>query len=958
MDPLIAETIMKGLSMSVEDRLSSITLFKEAIAQHRKTEKERQDEEDAKLRKKKNRKIIVGIATLALMFLITAVFCITHRKFVKFRGKETQEFVFYYGENMDSEDLDALKESINHKFDYLVGQENYIVDNEAGYIRITTLYAPFEERDIPSLLNKAFLLSYCRVGCYDKYGLFSTIARLESEDIVDAFGRDGVSTISIHGNVAEEISKLTDLGEELVLEIFTEGGENYLWDKHNHPNNVKQYDIPIKYDSERKQIMFDDDTPNSSLSKIILECLSEKFDKIESFNFERHITWETHQKTFWGKHQVDFEDLKSKYVLLTYSYDGFDENDGIILGKNVSEAEANSDIEKPDIVLLKNRLDSLNTPYACGWEKYNPLELIIAIDPDRIWEIEAAILFGQLSTWSMSFDSLNIGAFGTINIRSLSGVVLPAIDLSEPITTSNGNITVRIEDTYALGEILKRIKELGEDEIQLCIGNRPAFQTTLSNIDEDGYVTFVDPIIDNIDENKVKEQLAFFVAFLNSMAGETSINEYHFTGAIFVDAKGRIQWYKDLWEMNGCETSSMRTKIGEFANSLPDNSVIMEWKQNTPSVISITCYFEKLGDLYSHPYEIVKDLLQSIEWTNEVTDINFLIFAGENRNTWYYMDTDKNRINGKINFRWDINYWNNNEEYSDPEAHDRKVKEDKETTVKLLSSEDIFTENLLSPATSYFPSKAQVNNDNILLVVSAQNTLPGQDYCIEEYIENKTDKEMSVYLNAVSINNNMPVFTESVASLEPGETGTFKHEFSLDDFHYTNYDSFRNGIFRYRICLEDTETIEEIVIPDMVQNTPIFEYTRIPDYAWLVKDTEKYSIYSLGYGWTHKWFGPSSSMKNSHFIIVNKTERTLIFKVEKFSFNQIWNDVYIPEETIVLPYSTEFYVSSSSSYLIENPKEVTARICVGTEDYNGDYLQLETFDIDVGIKQATQQHGQ
>ena len=78
-----------------------------------------------------------------------------------------------------------------------------------------------------------------------------------------------------------------------------------------------------------------------------------------------------------------------------------------------------------------------------------------------------------------------------------------------------------------------------------------------------------------------------------------------------------------------------------------------------------------------------------------------------------------------------------------------------------------------------------MDNEDILLVISAQNTLQGQDYCIEEHMENRTDKEMSVYLNSVSINNNMPVFTESVASLAPGETGTYIQEFSLDDFHYT-----------------------------------------------------------------------------------------------------------------------------------------------------------------------------
>ena len=952
MDPVIAKTIMSGISMSIDDRLSSITLFREAIVQHRKTEKERKDEAEAEKRKKNKRKAVAVVVSLILAIIAAFVFCLTHREFVKFKGKDTQEFAFYYRENMAPEDVDALRESITLKFDHLIGQNNYLVDTEAGYIRITALYDPFAGKDIPSLLNKAFSFSECQVGYYDDYGIYSTIAQLGKEDIADANGQDDVSIISLQGNVTKKLKELTEQDGDLILRIYTEGDGNQLWDRHNHPNEGEWYDIAITYDPNYEQIKFYDDTPNSAYSKIILDCLTDNSEKIESFNYERHIIWELRQNTYWGEDQTDIGSLKGEYVILTYTCDDYDEDQGRILGKTIREEEIDTDTDTPTIVLLKNRLDSLNTPYACGWEENNPLELQIAIDPDRIWEIEAAILFDELSTWSMSFESPNIGAYGTFNIRSVSGIAFPAIDITEPIKTADSTITVKIEDIFALDDILMRLKELGEDEVQLCIGNRPVFQTSVAEIDENGYITFTDPIIDNTDEATLEDNLGTFVEYLNTMAGDVAISDHRFAGATFVNAKGRILWNKDLWDMNGCEIKTLRMSIGEFASSLPDNSMEVEWKSHVPSVVDIVCYFEKLGEIYSHPYEIVSDLFQSVEWTNEVTDINFVVYAGENRNTWYYMDTYRSRINGKICFRWAINYWNNNEEYSDPEAHDRQVKEDNEIAVKFLSSEDIFTDNLLSPATSYCQTKAKVDNEDILLVISAQNTLQGQDYCIEEHMENRTDKEMSVYLNSVSINNNMPVFTESVASLAPGETGTYIQEFSLDDFHYTNYDAFHNGIFRYRICSEDKETIEELIIPNMVQNKPLFDYTNIPEYARLVKDTEEYSIYSLGYGWTNKVFGPSDSIKESRFIIVNKTERTLCFTVENLAYNQVWNDAYISEETLVLPYSAEYYAIDSLSYIIQNPKEVTAKISVGTEDSNGKYSKLETFDIDVGIKQT------
>lgn len=952
MDPVIAKTIMSGTSMSIDDRLSSITLFREAIVQHRKSEKERKEEEEAEKRKKNKRKAVVAVVTLTIAIIAASVFCLTHRDFLKFKGKDTQEFAFYYRENMAPEEVDALRESITLKFDHLIGQNNYLVDTEAGYIRVTAPYGPFAGKDIPSLLNKVFSFSDCRVGYYDKYGLYSTISQLEKEDIADAYGQDGVSIISLQGNVTKKIKDRTEQGSDLILRINTEGDGNQLWDKHNHPDEGECYDIAITYDSNHEQIIFNDDTPNCAYSKIILDCLTDNSEKIDSFNYERHIIWEQRQNTYWGKHQTDVGSLKGEYVILTYSCDDYDEDQRRILGKIIREEEIDPDTDAPDIVLLKNRLDSLNAPYACGWEEDNPLELQIAIDPARIWEIEAAILLDELSTWSMHSFSTSIGQYGTFNIWSRSGIALPAIDITEPITIADSTITVKIEDTFALDDILTRLNELGEDEIQLCVGTRPIFQTSVAEIDENGYITFTDPIIDNFDDAAKEDNLGTFAKFLNKMAEGGSISDYRFAGAMFVDPKGRILWNKDLWNLNGCEVKTQRMSIEEFASSLPDNSIEVKWKSYAPSAVDITCYFEKLEETYSHPYEIVRDLFQSIEWTNEVTDIDFVVYAGENRNTWYYMDTYRSWINGKICFRWAIYYWNNNEEYSDPEALDRQVKEDNEIAVKFLSSEAIFTENLLSPATSYCQSKGKVDNEDILLVVSAQNTLQGQDYCIEEFIENRTDKEMSVYLEAASINNNTPVFTESVASLEPGETGTFSHEFSLDDFHYTNFDAFHNGIFRYRICSGDKETIEELIIPNVVQNNPLTDYTNIPEYARLVKDTEEYSVYSLGYGWTNKMYGPSLSIKESRFIIVNKTERTLCFKVENLAYNQVWDEAYISEETLVLPYSAKYYAIDNWSYIIQSPKEVNARISVGTDNSNGKYSKLETFDIDVGIKQT------
>ena len=117
-----------------------------------------------------------------------------------------------------------------------------------------------------------------------------------------------------------------------------------------------------------------------------------------------------------------------------------------MLTQEVLEMELEKD-NPPDAVVLKRRLDTLKIPYACGWEEYDESKLCIALEADRIWEAEAAILLKN----NVIEDSF---------IKTASGALVCEVNKNTLISVENGSICAALPSDGSAEEIIDRLINL------------------------------------------------------------------------------------------------------------------------------------------------------------------------------------------------------------------------------------------------------------------------------------------------------------------------------------------------------------------------------------------------------------------------------------------------------------------------------------------------------------------
>ena len=935
-DSLISELVMKGISMNPEDRWKNIKEIQDIFKQYKKSADDRKKEAEEKKRRQRNIKItIISIISITVILILT-VFCLTHRELLKFKGAETQKFVFYYDKCLDATDIRELEETLRQKATYFIGPKGYILTQSHDYFEITMEYEPLKTVNIPVVLNKYFNFGQCDIGTYSG-GLFTSFNCIsDSDNIIGIREEDDGFTITPSKELLKEITENTDDNTQIMLRIYTDGGENHVWN-YNIPMESNVYDVEINVNKDEGNIFIPDTENEGKVGrKLFIDCLLHNNSlPITSYNYTRHITWESKQDTTWGNYQVDHSQIHGKTVILNYLNDDQYDNRVNILNYTVYEDEMEYDTE---VIYLKKRLDALQIPYACGWDTLNSRELYILLKADNIWGIEAEMMFE-----SMTYDD--------ISIKSESGIMIASIYPDVPFSTEDGKIRVKILNTEQYKVNDKWIND-HKEKIQLCINNRPIFQTSLNEIPKDGWVSFEEPVLSNLEKNDQNQRILNFTEFVNTMQKQKlSPGHYCFIDAIFMDSGREPIWQKGVWDLQGCEMKDLRNQIFKRAF---DYGIKAKWNRYLPSNIEIICYYdETMKEKYRHPFEMASEFLSNIKLTNEVTHIMFQINDNEHYplRTIYELGVEKNTDYGNLVINWWV-YHQLYKKVSDSSSLEAIAQVNQEEAIKYLATDNYYTSSFLYPPLNESLKESSLEDKDYSIKICLSETAPGQDYYFTVYLENKTDEKISISHPLVSINNTIVGNGESYyadSELEPHSDCCYSLQYSEKDLHFSTMELFQNMIAEFKISYEDQEIYRKLEISDSA-NSPKDNNRLIPSNVELIDKTSSYVFYSLGV----RQSDHSSDRKEACFLVQNMTDNILIFDFEKMGYDSKWDDFFEPYVLRILPHSVAYQIFDYSDVNLMyiqnlNPKTISLNIKVMSDDYSGKIknISLDNYSVDI-----------
>lgn len=954
-DLLINQLVMKGLSMDPKDRWACMEEIIEVAEQFKKSEEERRIEAEAKVRSKKNRTRITAFCAVLIVTLLGFIFCMTHKELIKFRGAETQDLVFYYDTEISTVEVKMLQNHIERKMKYISGAD-YLITRSNGYFKVVTKLDSFNDIDIPLLLNKYFNCSSCDIVVRNGDNSPSTSIDITSNNRIDKIieQSDGCSLIP-----SEKFPKeiLNNMGEDatLLLRLYSGGNGNHMWDKKNTPIEGTSYDINLEYREEDGSFFVSNKEFNQEIEiPLFIDCITNGPIPITSFNYSRQIIWEPKQETTWGENQTVFSQLSGSIVILNYLDKYKDEEEPNILDTVLYEEEVENNL---DIIPLKKRLDSLDIPYACGWDSYNDANTYIAFESDDVWEIEAALLSETLN------DDF-------ISIKSSSGATIVRMDNLAELTADSNTIKVHLQDysKEMISDSIEYYKNTGVESIDLCVSGRPIYQSHILSVSDEGYVIFDNPLICNLYSKSYQNGLNKLINLVNEIKRQDPfISNNCFVGALFLKSDEAYNWKKDVWDMTGCEPTELREEIKSIA--IKDN-IEANWDPSFPGQIELFCIFDdEKKQKYTHPFAVATEILKQITLTNEVQELNIELIDNDDASTIYEMTVEKSQYPGKIKIYWYYSFGVSNHGEIDlnklAELTEKKA-------VEYLATESFYTSNYIYPPINDSLMTADLKEKDFTISVKVAETLPGQGYYISYVLKNMSEKTL-YFSDTVSINNVMAgdeenysytsynTGAEALDKLNSDKNSTFStpieipsmddYSYSIiyeqDDLHFSPSESVKHLIAEFEINDGGKSIYRKIELGDMQSNHDRKLKDLIPSSAVLIGETKDYLLYYLG---STNIYEDIEGFKRSNFITVNKTEQKIILDVEKMEINSSRDDNFNPKRIIALPFSLSFwhleYQAPQNWYAIddytwEEIKALSLQIRSVGYNYNNEVEDLE-----------------
>ena len=475
--PRAEKILMKGLELRSENRLQNIDDLKLELETVYPDLSE--EEKIREIQQKKRRKRIWLSAIFSLILLLFG-FVYHYRIQIRFLSIETQN-IMLDGTILSNEDFRTQADGVKERVQAFAGKDNYLWEEDQQKIKLiipSNLFYPVDPFDfVRTNLTRQNVLSIEIPEEKKDLGIFS-----QNTDLTCSLNTDNNYLITFSD---EAITRLGNILNEK---------DNKLRFYLNKAGGYRDYCFFDGYsDGSGKGVIIDQNEIRPVTDQLaMLHFNKEPLNNNFPVQTEWKIRWETRQNAmFPGKNQLNPEEIPSQTITIKYSPARTPEN---IEGYDYLELFA----------IFKNRMDSLNIPYAIGVDSYNDKTIVIKVPLDSIWGEE---LF-------------SIGLYFNINMGIGSKFALAdsiSMDTLELEHNDDGTfaIVLKVKEKEKYLEILNTIKEQGENELYLYFWKEKAaispLESAFKTLDENDNISFSKW---NSNELQMDESTLHFANFL------------------------------------------------------------------------------------------------------------------------------------------------------------------------------------------------------------------------------------------------------------------------------------------------------------------------------------------------------------------------------------------------------------------------------------------------------------
>lgn len=526
--PRAEKTLLKGLELLCEDRIPDAARLKlelEAVYPDL-TEEERKAEAAAKKRRKN---MLLAMGCVLLACVLAVLYCFRIR--IRFSMIDTQKAMLS-GEHLSSEAFAEHAAGVRERVEAFAGKDNYLWKENGRRILLEIPSELFEETD-PSLFIRVNLTreNVLSVGIPDEN--IGPFVISQSADIARIESTDGKVTAAFTEAAAARFGDaLKEQGKRLKLEFNADYSvPGFIWGVSN---------------GDGTGFTLEDVDASDRLIMLLLtrDPLKNNFH----VQVEWNVRWEDPEKSmFPGRNQFRAEEIPGRTITLRYKRGSG--ADSVSSGLDAGAINA--------LAVMKNRLDSLDIPYAVGTDRYHKDCFVFRV-PAESTAGEALTALGEYLQYKLTlgnrfalYDSNLIGSLDVIGVAE-----------------ENLQITAHIKASYMddCRNVLQTIRQQEGEKVFLYFKNAEIASAPLEkafrSLDENGSIVFTEIRFASGSEVPAEK----FASFLPAAMEQDPKDAYYLTDdqPEIRDDKGKIIWFagEDLMPQHILDNSAQE-KLAE-----------------------------------------------------------------------------------------------------------------------------------------------------------------------------------------------------------------------------------------------------------------------------------------------------------------------------------------------------------------------------------------------------------
>ena len=502
----VSSMITAGMSLKAEERPKDIAEMLEVIDRNYKI-----IPPEEKVRRKRRKRIIA--AAIIGVVVLGAGLGVSHvvKNIAQYRVMMQSTIVTHYKWDSD-EDMKQTKALLKERIEAFAGKNHYLFTEKKNEVVVEIPTALMGETEPEAIVETLFTHRYrnCSIFKADEQmeaeQMYSSRNESETgEELVVspasisemAVSSDPIPigdtssatikhlTITLKNSIPKEMAKLlSNKGDLLIIDMnpagvryhaFSAGDGRTIYLVDNFASNRQQYEemIDCACSNAKSENIEVEDSECGDVFGVIKNNLEEKVESFHApaFNNELIVNWEQSG----GQNQCAPDEIKGEFMLLAYEP---------ILSEMSEGDEAKS------ITAFKNRLDTLQIPYAFGTDAYNEHRFVIKVAKDTLKQSEAMLL-GRRDSFEITNGYHN--------------------DLVSVKEEQNKDIMVDIQyDGDSLQKIVAQNEKHDIDHVYLYYGDTPvAFADTeeLSKAIGKDTMLFRNLCTEGLDKDKARRQL-------------------------------------------------------------------------------------------------------------------------------------------------------------------------------------------------------------------------------------------------------------------------------------------------------------------------------------------------------------------------------------------------------------------------------------------------------------------